>query len=66
LPQVPIEWGWDTEEFLCQTCIKAGLTPDSWLQEGTKLFKFQAEVFSESKPGGEVKRRKLGDEHGCC
>jgi uncharacterized protein (TIGR00296 family) len=66
LPQVPIEWGWDTEEFLCQTCIKAGLTPDSWLQEGTKLFKFQAEVFSESKPGGEVKRRKLGDEHGSC
>jgi uncharacterized protein (TIGR00296 family) len=66
LPQVPIEWGWDAEEFLCQTCIKAGLTPDSWLQEGTKLFKFQAEVFSESKPGGEVKRRKLGDEHGCC
>ena len=66
LPQVPVEWGWDAEEFLCQTCIKAGLMPDSWLQEGTKMFKFQAEVFSESKPGGEVKRRKLGEEHGSC
>jgi len=66
LPQVPIEWGWDEEEFLCQTCIKAGLMPDSWLQEGTKLFKFQAEVFSEEKPGGDVKRRKLSEDHGSC
>jgi hypothetical protein len=66
LPQVPIEWGWDSEEFLCQTCVKAGLTPDTWLQEGTKVFKFQAEVFSESKPGGEVRRRRLGEEHGSC
>jgi uncharacterized protein (TIGR00296 family) len=66
LPQVPIEWSWDAEEFLCQTCVKAGLMPDTWLQEGTKVFKFQAEVFSESKPGGEVRRRKLGEEHGSC
>lgn len=66
LPQVPVEWGWDAEEFLSQTCIKAGLMPDAWLQDGTKIFKFQAEVFSESKPGGEVKRRKLGEEHGSC
>jgi len=66
LPQVPIEWSWDAEEFLCQTCIKAGLMPDAWLQDGTKLFKFQAEVFSESKPCGEIKRRKLGEEHGSC
>lgn len=66
LPQVPVEWGWDVEEFLCQTCMKAGLTPDAWLEPGTKLYKFQAEVFSESKPGGEVRRRKLGEEHGRC
>jgi len=30
LPQVPVEWGWCEEEFLCQCCIKAGLPPDSW------------------------------------
>lgn len=66
LPQVPIEWHWDAEEFLCQCCLKAGLMPDSWLQEGTKVFKFQAEVFSEDKPGGDVKRRSLSDEHGSC
>jgi len=66
LPQVPVEWGWDAEEFLCQTCMKAGLTPDSWLLQGTKVFKFQAEVFSETKPRGDVERRKLGEEHGSC
>jgi uncharacterized protein (TIGR00296 family) len=64
LPQVPVEWGWDTEEFLSQTCMKAGLLPDSWLQEGTICYKFEAEVFSEEKPGGPVKRRELGEEHG--
>ena len=25
LPQVPIEYGWGVEEFLCHTCEKAGL-----------------------------------------
>jgi uncharacterized protein (TIGR00296 family) len=64
LPQVPVEWGWDVEEFLSQTCMKAGLMPDSWLQEGTSCYKFEAEVFSEEKPGGAVKRRELGEEHG--
>jgi len=66
LPQVPVEWGWDAEEFLCQTCLKAGLMPDAWLQQGTKVFRFQAEVFSEDKPGGAVRRRSLSEEHGSC
>jgi len=66
LPQVPVEWEWDAEEFLCQACMKAGLSPDAWLQSGTKVLKFQAEVFSEEKPGGEVRRRSLSDEHGSC
>ncbi|HEX9906859.1 MAG TPA: TIGR00296 family protein [Thermoplasmata archaeon] len=65
LPQVPVEWNWDAEEFLSQTCIKAGLMPDAWLEQGTKIFKFQAEVFSEDKPGGEVRRRSLSEDHGC-
>jgi len=64
LPQVPVEWGWDSEEFLSQTCMKAGLLPDSWLQEGTSCYKFEAEVFSEEKPGGAVRRRELIEEHG--
>ncbi len=61
LPQVPVEWGWDEEEFLCQCCIKAGLPPDSWLLKDTKIYKFQAIIFEEVSPGGEVIRRKFGD-----
>jgi hypothetical protein len=66
LPQVPVEWRWDAEEFLSQCCLKAGLMPDSWLQQGTKVYRFQAEVFSEVKPGGDVRRRSLSEEHGSC
>jgi uncharacterized protein (TIGR00296 family) len=60
LPQVPVEWEWDEEEFLCQCCTKAGLPPDCWLLENTKIYKFQAIIFEEEKPRGEVKRKALG------
>jgi len=60
LPQVPVEWKWNEEEFLCQCCNKAGLPPDFWLIEGTKIYKFQAIVFEEEKPRGLVKRKVLG------
>jgi uncharacterized protein (TIGR00296 family) len=61
LPQVPVEWGWDAEEFLSQTCMKAGLPPDAWLQEDTKVFRFTAEVFSEDRPHGKIERRRLSE-----
>jgi uncharacterized protein (TIGR00296 family) len=47
LPQVPVEWEWDAEEFLCQVCIKAGLPPDCWLDKKTTLYKFQGQIFAE-------------------
>ncbi len=59
LPQVPIEWGWCEEEFLCQCCMKAGLPPDSWLTKNTKIYKFKAIIFDEETPKGEVKRLNL-------
>ena len=59
LPQVPVEWGWCEEEFLCQCCGKAGLPLDSWLTKGTKIFKFKAIIFEEESPLGEVKRLSL-------
>jgi uncharacterized protein len=59
LPQVPVEWEWCEEEFLCQCCIKAGLPPDSWLTTDAKIYKFQALVFEEKYPQGEVKRVHL-------
>ncbi len=59
LPQVPIEWGWTEEEFLCQCCIKAGLPPDSWLTKGNRIYKFSAIVYEEQNPKGEIKRKHL-------
>jgi uncharacterized protein (TIGR00296 family) len=55
LPQVPVEWEWDEETFLCQCCIKAGLPPDSWLVKGTKIYKFSSIIAEELSPKGEVK-----------
>jgi uncharacterized protein (TIGR00296 family) len=54
LPQVPVEWKWDEETFLCQCCIKAGLPPDSWLLKDTKIFKFYCEIAQETSPNGPV------------
>ena len=59
LPQVPVEWGWCEEEFLCQCCMKAGVPPDSWLTKDAKIYKFKAIVFDEITPNGEVKRLNL-------
>jgi uncharacterized protein len=59
LPQVPVEWEWNSVTFLEQTCIKAGLLPDMWLDKSTKVYKFQGEVFSESNPNGPVRRKEL-------
>ena len=59
LPQVPTEWGWDAEEFLTQCCIKAWLPPDAWLEKGTEISKFQAIIFAEETPRGNVKRVEL-------
>jgi len=59
LPQVPVEWGWDAEEFLSHACMKAGLMPDHWLHEGVYISKFSAQVFKERRPGGEVEERKM-------
>ena len=47
LPQVATEHHWDREEFLRQTCQKAGLLPDAWQDPATELIAFEAEVFGE-------------------
>jgi len=49
LPQVATEWDWDGETFLAQTCHKAGLPQDAW-KHWAKLWRFEAEVFSEQRP----------------
>lgn len=55
LPQVPVEWGWDREAFLSQTCLKAGLPPDCWAQ-GVDLQAFTAEVFGDPESTGTLPR----------
>jgi AMMECR1 domain-containing protein len=39
--------------------MKAGFTPDAWLDEDTVVQRFQAEIFAEESPGGKVVRRPL-------
>jgi uncharacterized protein len=56
LPQVAKRFGWDVDEFLLNLCYKGGTTPDAWVLPGTKLYKFQAQVYIESEPGGKVVR----------
>ena len=46
LPQVATEYGWDREQFLGQTCNKAGLSADEW-QKDAEIYIFSAEVFGE-------------------
>ena len=50
LPQVPVEWGWDKQTFLEQTCLKAGLPRGAWREPGTRMEWFEAEVWGEGAP----------------
>ncbi len=59
LPQVPVELGWNEEEFLCQSSMKAGLSPDSWLLKDTKIYRFHAIIFEEATPKGQIKQKKI-------
>ncbi|MFX1442154.1 MAG: TIGR00296 family protein [Promethearchaeota archaeon] len=61
LPQVPVEHdrNWSVEEFLRHTCQKAWLSADEWKDKKTKIFSFQAILFEEEKPKGEVIRKYI-------
>jgi len=48
LPQVADQTGWSRQEFVEHCCReKAGLSADAYLQEGTRLYVFTAQVFEE-------------------
>lgn len=59
LPQVPIEWGWDEQEFLEHTCEKAGLPRNCWKNPEIEVQKFQGQVFKEIDPKGNVIEEEL-------
>ncbi len=44
LPQVATENRWNREEFLRQTCLKAGLPADAW-RKGAEIYSFEAIIF---------------------
>ena len=59
LPQVPVEYGWSAEEYLIHLSMKAGLPPDAYLYKGVEIYRFEAQVFIEKSPGGEVVEEKF-------
>jgi hypothetical protein len=56
LPQVPVEQGWNLEQYLEGICRKAYLPRGAW-KEGAELQVFTAQVFGEkeSRAGGKTK-----------
>lgn len=48
LPQVASERGWRVDEFLDALCKKARLEEMAWEREGVELYRFSAQVFSDS------------------
>jgi AmmeMemoRadiSam system protein A len=48
LPQVPVEQGWDLDEYLDYICVKAGLPPHSYEAPGAEFYTFTAIVFGET------------------
>lgn len=47
LPQVPVEQGWELEEYISHGCMKAGLPMDEW-KRGIQIETFQGIVFGEN------------------
>ena len=54
LPIVAVEQGWDAKTFLNETCIKAGMPGNYWMQPSVKIYSFRTQVFREEEPGGRV------------
>jgi AmmeMemoRadiSam system protein A len=49
LPQVPVEQGWDLDEYLDHICVKASLPPHSYEAPDAKLYTFTAVVLGEGE-----------------
>lgn len=49
LPQVAVEHHLEREEFLAETCHKAGLPVDSWKKADTRIYGFTCEIVAEEK-----------------
>jgi uncharacterized protein len=45
LPQVATEYDMDSETFLANTCVKAGLDSSCWTEDDTKVYTFRGQIF---------------------
>ncbi len=54
LPQIPIEEGWNREQFLSGACLKAGLPANAWQASLTEIYRFSAQVFGEGELGTQL------------
>lgn len=58
LPEVFVEWKADTQKALEMTCEKAGADINAWKDKDCKIYKFEAQVFIEKSPNGEIVEKK--------
>lgn len=58
LPQVATEYKMTREEFIKQTCVKAGLPPSIYTNSQCKFYRFQAQIFTEQSPNGKIVEKK--------
>ncbi|UXD21109.1 hypothetical protein IPA_00225 [Ignicoccus pacificus DSM 13166] len=63
LPEVPVEYCWDPETFIAETCVKAGLAPDCWLYDDTEVILYRGRTWTEVEPRGRVIERDLVKEY---
>lgn len=61
LPQVPVDWKWDVKTYLAHLMQKAWLPSNTWKERNVKISSFQAEIFEEETPRGEIVRRDIGE-----
>jgi|SRR5690348_4403155 AmmeMemoRadiSam system protein A len=54
LPKVATEHGLTSEQFIEETCRKAGLPRQAWKDPETRLFGFTCEVFSDTAASGKI------------
>ncbi len=47
LPQVPVEYNWESREFLDYTCKKAGLMAGCWKRSDVNVLTFEGQIFEE-------------------
>ena len=54
LPRVATEHGLTREQFIEETCRKAGLPREAWKDPETRIFGFTCEVFSDTPASGKI------------